>query len=92
MVGVSGLNLIPIDKQAPCYTVSFGIDKLIKYPIECLEHIIVHEMTHLLEINHTPRFYSLLETYYPTYKENDKVNQILIQEREKISSEQNDEN
>lgn len=47
--------------------------ELIKYPIECLEHIIVHEMTHLLEINHTPRFYSLLETYYPTYKENDKV-------------------
>ena len=47
--------------------------ELIKYPIECLEHIIVHEMTHLLEINHTPRFNSLLETYYPTYKENDKV-------------------
>lgn len=47
--------------------------ELIKYPIECLEHIIVHEMTHLLEINHTPRFYSLLETYYPTYKGNDKV-------------------
>ena len=47
--------------------------ELIKYPIECLEHIIVHEMTHLLEINHTPRFYSLLETYYPTYKKNDKV-------------------
>lgn len=47
--------------------------ELIKYPIECLEHIIVHEMTHLLEINHTPRFYSLLETYYTTYKENDKV-------------------
>ena len=47
--------------------------ELIKYPIECLEHIIVHEMTHLLEINHTPRFYNLLETYYTTYKENDKV-------------------
>lgn len=47
--------------------------ELIKYPIECLEHIIVHEMTHLLEINHTPRFYNLLETFYPIYKENDKV-------------------
>lgn len=34
MVGVSGLNLVPIDKQAPCYTVSFGIGKLIKYPID----------------------------------------------------------
>ena len=53
--------------------------ELIKYPIECLEHIIVHEMTHLLEINHTPRFYSLLETYYPTYKENDKVINKLME-------------
>ena len=34
VVGVSGLNLVPIDKQAPCYTVSFGIGKLIKYPID----------------------------------------------------------
>ena len=30
--------------------------ELIKYPIECLEHIVVHELTHLLETNHTPRF------------------------------------
>lgn len=47
--------------------------ELIKYPIECLEHIIVHELTHLLETNHTPRFYTLLEKYYPNYKKNDKV-------------------
>ena len=33
--------------------------ELIKYPIECLEHIVVHELTHLLETNHTPRFYAL---------------------------------
>lgn len=26
--------------------------ELIKYPIECLEHIVVHELTHLLETNH----------------------------------------
>ena len=47
--------------------------ELVKYPIECLEHIIVHELTHLLETNHTPRFYTLLEKYYPNYKKNDKV-------------------
>ncbi|MGX7112053.1 M48 family metallopeptidase [Gemella cuniculi] len=41
-------------------------EELIKYPIECLEHIVVHELTHLLETNHTKRFYSLLETYFPT--------------------------
>ena len=47
--------------------------ELVKYPIECLEHIIVHELTHLLETNHTLRFYALLEKYYPNYKKNDKV-------------------
>lgn len=47
--------------------------ELIKYPIECLEHIVVHELTHLLETNHTPRFYALLGKYYPNYRENDKL-------------------
>ena len=47
--------------------------ELVKYPIECLEHTIVHELTHLLETNHTPRFYTLLGKYYPNYRENDKL-------------------
>ena len=47
--------------------------ELIKYPIECLEHIVVHELTHLLETNHTPRFYALLGKYYPNFRENDKL-------------------
>lgn len=47
--------------------------ELVKYPVECLEHIIVHELTHLLETNHTPRFYTLLGKYYPNYRENDKL-------------------
>ena len=47
--------------------------ELIKYPIECLEHIVVHELTHLLETNHTTRFYALLGKYYPNFRENDKL-------------------
>ena len=47
--------------------------ELVKYPIECLEHTIVHELTHLLETNHTPKFYSLLGKYYPNFRENDKL-------------------
>ena len=47
--------------------------ELIKYPIECLEHIVVHELTHLLETNHTPRFYALLGKSYPNFRENDKL-------------------
>ncbi len=47
--------------------------ELVKYPIECLEHIVVHELTHLLETNHTPRFYELLGKYYPNFRGNDKL-------------------
>ena len=47
--------------------------ELVKYPIECLEHTIVHELTHLLETNHTLKFYSLLGKYYPNFRENDKL-------------------
>ena len=47
--------------------------ELVKYPVECLEHTIVHELTHLLETNHTPRFYTLLGKHYPNYRENDKL-------------------
>ena len=47
--------------------------ELVKYPVECIEHTIVHELTHLLETNHTPRFYTLLGKYYPNYRENDKL-------------------
>lgn len=48
-------------------------EELIKYPISCLEHIVVHELTHLLETNHTKRFYDLLEKFYPDYKRNDQL-------------------
>ena len=47
--------------------------ELVKYPVDCLEHIVVHELTHLLETNHTPRFYELLGKYYPDFRENDKL-------------------
>ena len=43
--------------------------QLVKKPIECLEYVITHELVHLLEKNHTSRFKSLLEKYYPAWKE-----------------------
>lgn len=43
--------------------------QLVKKPIECLEYILVHEMVHLFEKNHTHRFNSLVGQYYPTWKE-----------------------
>lgn len=45
--------------------------QLISFPIECLEHVVVHEMVHLLEKNHTKRFYFFMDMYYPKWKEID---------------------
>lgn len=43
--------------------------QLAKKPLECLEYVLVHEMVHLLEKNHTHRFNALVEKYYPAWKE-----------------------
>lgn len=41
---------------------------LIKMPIACLEYVLVHEMVHLLEANHSPRFYALMTRFLPDWK------------------------
>ena len=43
--------------------------ELAKKPIECLEHIIVHELTHLLERKHSKRFFALMDQFLPNWRE-----------------------
>ncbi|WP_197028506.1 M48 family metallopeptidase [Mageeibacillus indolicus] len=47
--------------------------QLAKKPIECLEYVLVHEMVHLLEKNHTHRFHALVGEFYPTWKDAKKT-------------------
>ncbi|MBS0014121.1 MAG: M48 family metallopeptidase [Desulfobacterales bacterium] len=42
--------------------------ELIKKPAFCLEYVVVHEMTHLLERNHTKRFYGLMDRFLPNWR------------------------
>lgn len=42
------------------------------YPEECLEYVIVHELCHLLERGHNARFYGLVESCLPDWKERRK--------------------
>lgn len=42
--------------------------ELIHYDIECLNYVIVHELSHLLEGNHSRLFWNIVEKYYPNYK------------------------
>jgi len=41
---------------------------LAKKPPECLEYIVVHEMTHLLEPTHNSRFITLMDQFMPKWR------------------------
>ena len=47
--------------------------QLAKKPPECLEYVVIHELVHLLEKNHTNRFNALVEKYCPTWREAKKL-------------------
>lgn len=51
--------------------------QLAKKPVECLEYVVVHELVHLVEKNHTHRFHALVEQYYPTWREAKKLLAIM---------------
>lgn len=48
-------------------TITLNLE-LIKYPIECLRYVIVHEMCHFYHHNHSKEFWTLVGEYYPNYK------------------------
>ena len=46
--------------------------RLIHYPPECMEYVLLHEYTHLLVPNHSASFYRVVEHYMPDYRERRK--------------------
>lgn len=46
--------------------------RLIHYPIECMEYVLLHEYAHFLVQNHSPAFYAVIAQYMPDYKERRK--------------------
>ena len=53
--------------------------ELAKKPVECLEYIIYHELTHSFEKNHNQKFKSILSHYLPNWKElRKKLNKLPI--------------
>lgn len=42
--------------------------RLIHYPIEFIEYVILHEFVHFIQPNHSKAFYHMIENYMPDYK------------------------
>jgi predicted metal-dependent hydrolase len=43
--------------------------ELVKKPKDLLEYVVVHELVHLLEPNHSERFVEILQHHYPTWRD-----------------------
>ena len=47
--------------------------ELMRYPEPAREYVIVHELSHLVYMNHSKNFYALIERYMPDYKERNRL-------------------
>ncbi|CAK0780270.1 conserved hypothetical protein [Gammaproteobacteria bacterium] len=53
--------------------------ELVKKPIRCLEYVVVHELTHLLERNHNGHFKALMDKHLPQWRQSREIlNQIPL--------------
>lgn len=43
--------------------------RLMQYPDECVDYVVVHELAHIVHKNHGPEFYALIGSVLPDYKE-----------------------
>ena len=47
--------------------------RLMMYPDEAIDYVVVHELAHLKEMNHSPAFYKIIAKVLPDYKERIKL-------------------
>lgn len=52
---------------------------LIRYPMECIDCVIVHELCHFKEMNHSSRFYHWMDRTLPGWRDSDKMLNELAQ-------------
>ncbi len=43
--------------------------QLVKMPLHLIDYVVVHELAHLVEMNHSPAFWSVVESACPDYKQ-----------------------
>ena len=47
--------------------------RLMQFPDEVIEYVVVHELSHRKEMNHSKAFYAVIEQYIPDYRERIKL-------------------
>ena len=55
--------------------------RLAQLPLVCIDYVILHEIAHLRELNHGKRFYALLETLCPDWKQ---LRKLLREQGERL--------
>lgn len=57
--------------------------ELAKKPPECLEYILIHELTHLIEPTHSNRFLALMDKFMPHWRQiKDELNRLPVRHEE----------
>lgn len=46
--------------------------ELIKYPLDCIDYVVVHELSHMVYHNHSKKFYEVLASALPDWKKRKK--------------------
>lgn len=46
-------------------------------PELCIEHVVVHELCHLLEPSHNARFHELMDSFFPLWKKARKATRLI---------------
>ena len=46
---------------------------LMRYPSEVIDYVVLHEVAHLKELNHSKKFWAIVQKYMPDYKERKRI-------------------
>ena len=61
---ISRWGVCKVNERSICFSTY-----LLLLPNWCVEHIVVHELCHLIEPSHNTRFHKLMDKYYPKWRE-----------------------